>query len=340
MARTRVLVKRAGRRRVAYFRTDRNSGQHEFDAESFVREGKVPFADFVAQADAARACAGAAAREEEGGEAAGSCSRPSAGAADGASVGAETLYCQESLTGHPELELEFKGWDWPWILRLCARHGWGLPETNVLFMGSEGATTPAHFDEQHNFLSQVRGRKLVVLFPPDDYTRLYPFPVTHPCDRCSMVDVESADLVRFPRFSEARGHYAMLEPGDLLYIPYGWWHYCRTVTHLAASITFWAEVRGPSAGSPTSLPATMGPSELLRVRRNLEKLLAEDVGAPELGQEVLRLLGLVERGEMDDPRLNALRKMLGMLQFSDEEQLAFISETFNGRFGFDVRPYV
>ena len=47
---------------------------------------------------------------------------------------------------------------------LCAaqpshsRHGWGLPETNVLFMGTEAATTPAHFDEQHNFLNQVACR--------------------------------------------------------------------------------------------------------------------------------------------------------------------------------------
>lgn len=209
----------------------------------------------------------------------------------------------------------------------------------MLFMGMEGATTPAHFDEQHNFLNQVRGHKLVVLFPPEDYTRLYPFPVTHPCDRCSMVDVRQADLQRFPRFAEAQGHVVTLGPGDVLYVPYGWWHYCRTLTHLAASVTFWSQVAGPSGG-PASLPLTLGPNELARARRNLEKLLAEDVGAPNLGDEVLRLVGLIKKGETDDPRLAALRKMLGMLQVPEEEQLQFLSETFGGRFGFDLRPYV
>merc|ERR1719476_1131198 len=121
------------------------------------------------------------------------------------------LYCQETFTNHPELQLEFGRWDWPWVVQQCISNGWGLPETNVLFMGSEGATTPAHFDEQHNFLNQVRGSKRVVLFPPDDYTRMYPFPVTHPCDRTSMVDVRRPDLARFPLFAEARGRHAVLQ---------------------------------------------------------------------------------------------------------------------------------
>merc|ERR1712113_673668 len=176
----------------------------------------------------------------------------------------------------------------------CQRHGWGLPESNVLFMGSEGATTPAHFDEQHNFFNQVRGHKFVALFPPDDYTRMYPFPVTHPCDRCSMVDVRNPDFDRFPRFMEARGHVTTLGPGDVLYIPYGWWHYCRTLTHLAASISFWAPVNQKGKGALTALPQQIGPNERTRARRNLEKMLAEDVGPANLGSAVLRLLCMVE----------------------------------------------
>jgi len=215
------------------------------------------------------------------------------------------------------------------------KHGWGLPETNVLFMGTVGATTPAHFDEQHNFLNQVRGKKTIVLFPPDDYTRMYPFPVTHPCDRCSMVDVHNADLERFPRFSEARGHVITLGPGDVLYIPYGWWHYCRTDTHLAASITFWAKDQSPNLGAQV-----IGPNELVRARRNLEKILAEDVGAPNLADEVLRLIRRIETEDVDDARLSSLRRMLGMLQIPEDGQLRFLNETFVGRFGFDLRPFV
>lgn len=388
MSKTKVLVKHSGRERVAYFRSDRNTGQYDFDAEAFIRESKVPFSEFVALADKARSqaatCKATDASKAKG--IGGGDTSTSAGATAGAAksalsfafeqgrcdamqllmgigvqqcpkacipsidtredeeIGAtkEVLYCQEPFVGHPELEQEFSTWDWAWVLQQCRSHGWGLPETNVLFMGSEGATTPAHFDEQHNFLNQVRGSKLVVLFPPDDYTRLYPFPVTHPCDRCSMVDVQHADIKRFPRFEQARGHVVTLGPGDVLYIPYGWWHYCRTLTHLAASITFWSQARelGLDASTAT-LPPTMGAKEWVRARRNLEKLLAEDVGAPNLGKEVLRLLGLIEAGGVsNDPRLGALRKMLGMLEVPREEQLAFLNATFSGRFGFDSNPYV
>jgi len=317
MSGTQVLVKRSRQESVAYFRADRNSGNHPFEASEYVKESKMAFSDFVAQADSAH--------ERH-------CSAAKLDGTDG-----DVLYCQESFQNHPELEQEFATWDWTWLLKQCQRHNWGLPETNVLFMGTEGATTPAHFDEQHNFLNQVRGKKLVALFPPDDYTRMYPFPVTHPCDRCSLIDVRSPDLERFPAFGAARGLVTTLSPGDVLYIPYGWWHYCRTETHLAASITFWSQV---STGGQTQIPTSFGPNEWTRARRNLEKIIAEDVGGNNLDSEILRILGVIENGEVTDPRLVALRKMLSILQVAEEDQLPFLVDTFTGRFGFNQSLYV
>jgi len=325
MAKTSVLVKTSKRESVAYFRAERNAGKHNFSGENFVKEAKVPFREFVARADKLHDSARKAEAEKcSVGESSDPC---------------DVLYCQETFTGHPELEKEFGTWDWKWVLEQCTRYGWGLPETNVLFMGSEGATTPAHFDEQHNFLNQVRGHKLVVLFPPDDYTCMYPFPVTHPCDRCSLVDVRNADLEHFPRFKQARGHVAILGPGDVLYIPYGWWHYCRTLTHLAASITFWSQTTG-TGSKVAEIPEKMGPHEWTRARRNIEKLLADDVGPSNLDAEVVRILSLLEKKEADDPRINALRHMLGVLQVGEEDQITFLTETFSGRFGFDLNPFV
>jgi len=248
----------------------------------------------------------------------------------------DVLYCQEVLAGHPELDKEFSEWDWSWVVQRSNQHKWGLPETNVLFMGSEGATTPCHFDEQHNFLNQVRGEKLVVLFPPDHYTRMYPFPVTHPCDRCAMVDVGDPDIEKFPKFADAHGYVATLGPGDVLYIPYGWWHYCKTVSHLSASITFWSKASPPGGG----VPAVFGPSELSRARRNLEKIIVSDVGASNLSSEVERLMELIRRKDVQDPRLQTLKRMVGMLQIPEEQQLEFLEETFTGRFGFDPSAYI
>lgn len=50
-----------------------------------------------------------------------------------------------------------------------------------------GNVTPAHYDEQQNFFAQIKGYKRCILFPPDQFECLYPFPVHHPCDRQSQV---------------------------------------------------------------------------------------------------------------------------------------------------------
>ena len=56
-------------------------------------------------------------------------------------------------------------------------------------MSVSGIVTPAHYDEQENFFTQVRGEKRVLLFSPDQFSNLYPYPVDHPHDRQSQVSV-------------------------------------------------------------------------------------------------------------------------------------------------------
>lgn len=50
-----------------------------------------------------------------------------------------------------------------------------------------GNVTPVHYDEQENFFAQIRGTKRFLLFHPDQYENLYPYPVHHPHDRQSQV---------------------------------------------------------------------------------------------------------------------------------------------------------
>lgn len=52
-----------------------------------------------------------------------------------------------------------------------------------------GNVTPAHYDEQQNFFAQIKGHKRCILFPPDQFECLYPYPVHHPCDRQSQVSI-------------------------------------------------------------------------------------------------------------------------------------------------------
>jgi len=54
----------------------------------------------------------------------------------------------------------------------------------------------------------------------------------------SAVDVEHADLARFPEFARATAFEAVIGPGDFVYIPAKCWHYVRALTP-SISINFW-----------------------------------------------------------------------------------------------------
>jgi len=82
--------------------------------------------------------------------------------------------------------------------------------------------TPAHYDEQQNFFAQIKGYKRCILFPPDQFECLYPYPVHHPCDRQSQVDFDNPDYERFPNFQNVVGYETVVGPGDVLYIPMYW----------------------------------------------------------------------------------------------------------------------
>ena len=68
-----------------------------------------------------------------------------------------SYYLQENLGQHAELSEDFKEWDWNWILNYVRKQKWGLPERNLLLVGTKEATTPCHYDEQQNMYCQIGG---------------------------------------------------------------------------------------------------------------------------------------------------------------------------------------
>lgn len=104
----------------------------------------------------------------------------------------------------------------------------------VLWQGfskkSFSSTSDLHFDETHNFLSQIRGRKRILLFPPSDYLSFYP-----PFDNSlgnregSKVNPDFLDLELFPKFPWQEKIEVVLQPGEIIYIPPFWWHYVTAV---------------------------------------------------------------------------------------------------------------
>jgi len=114
-------------------------------------------------------------------------------------------------------------------------HRW----TNA-WLGPAGATTHTHYDITHNFYAQIVGVKRFVLFPPEDFVNLYLFPFLHPGAQQSQVDFENPDLKEFPSFKYARAIEAILQPGDVLYLPPLWFHHVSALS-LSMSVSVWTK---------------------------------------------------------------------------------------------------
>lgn len=127
-----------------------------------------------------------------------------------------------------------------WLKKLKEKLGWGRQESNLLLIGMAGVVTPAHYDIMENLFLQIYGRKRCILFSPENYKYLYPFPLHHPHDRQSQVNFDSPDFERFPKFNNITGVDAVVGPGDVLYIPNYWWHYIESERNSKTiSMNFW-----------------------------------------------------------------------------------------------------
>ena len=227
-----------------------------------------------------------------------------------------------------EMTSDFKGFDWDALLALQRRLGWNDLSSNLLLVGERGNTTPAHYDEQQNIFAQLDGTKRCVLFSPDDFRCLYPFPLHHPCDRQSQVDLYAPDLARFPRFAEARPFEAVLEPGELLYIPQYWWHHIENLTDECVSLNFWFK----DQQKPQKLVLPLSGHQHLAMRRNIEKLVANKLG-PKQTQAALSCLAAAKEDEHAE--LTQLRKEVSALLghvMQPEEVDPWLAELTSGRF--------
>ena len=125
--------------------------------------------------------------------------------------------------------------------------GWGLPKTG-LWMGRQGAHTPLHYDiDALNLHAVLRGRKRFILFSPEDSARLYPSDVFEWTTVFSEVRVDLPDLARHPAAAHARGHEAIIGPGEVLLMPPGWWHDVRSLED-SLSLNAWWVTPGLFAG--------------------------------------------------------------------------------------------
>jgi lysine-specific demethylase 8 len=87
--------------------------------------------------------------------------------------------------------------------------------------------TPLHFHTSNRLYAQIVGRELLVLLPPSETPKLYN-------SQGTLSEIEDLldpglDHLQFPRTGQARRFEIQLNPGDILFIPTGWWCQARAL---------------------------------------------------------------------------------------------------------------
>jgi hypothetical protein len=99
----------------------------------------------------------------------------------------------------------------------------------MLFTGGASSITHMHFDidMSHILHTQFCGRKRVLMFPYQEQYKLYrkPWEVLSLADFSNYYIDGKVDYEKFPALKLAEGHDFMLEPGDTLFMPAGYWHH-------------------------------------------------------------------------------------------------------------------
>jgi hypothetical protein len=106
------------------------------------------------------------------------------------------------------------------------------------WLGPAGTVTPLHCDYDDNIFAQVWGTKRIFLAPPHHDEFLYPREA-NPVLVGSPFDPEHPDFERFPLARQAALVECVVNPGDLLYVPAGWYHQVRALT-FSLSANRWA----------------------------------------------------------------------------------------------------
>ncbi|XP_065334301.1 HSPB1-associated protein 1 isoform X2 [Cloeon dipterum] len=112
-------------------------------------------------------------------------------------------------------------------------------DDSTLWIGSQGAHTPCHVDTYgFNLVAQIHGKKQWILFPPGNESRKMLRATRVPYEESSIYS-EINFFSPPKRITLTGARVVTLNPGDVLFVPNGWWHYVETISPLAVSLNTW-----------------------------------------------------------------------------------------------------
>lgn len=104
-----------------------------------------------------------------------------------------------------------------------------LKKYPMLFVGGEGSIAHMHYDidMSHIFHTQFIGRKRVLLLKNDQAPFIYRMPATVESAASFVNWHEQLDTDNFPALKYAQAYHAVLEHGDTMFMPSGYWHHMQ-----------------------------------------------------------------------------------------------------------------
>lgn len=111
--------------------------------------------------------------------------------------------------------------------------------SSVLRISSQQLVLWTHYDIMDNILVQIRGRKRVVLFSPEDCLYLY-----LEADKSKIIDLDEPPdqlFYKYPLLAEAVRYECVLEESDSLFIPSLWFHNTKALEFSIGINFFWKD---------------------------------------------------------------------------------------------------
>ncbi|MCJ1383679.1 tRNA methyltransferase ppm2 [Xylographa soralifera] len=133
-----------------------------------------------------------------------------------------------------------------------------------------------HYDVMANVLCQVRGMKRLLLFPPTDISNLQiPFG-----ESSSSTNVFAADALRSGSFAKTLPLEAVLQPGDILFIPPLWAHSACPTDGVSVAVNVFFKTIGTGYAAGRDVYGNRDVQAYEDGRRDVEKISKRFVGLP------------------------------------------------------------
>ena len=108
------------------------------------------------------------------------------------------------------------------------------------WIGPKSTITGFHADWAENINVQIKGKKVFYIVSPKYNQNMYPSETYERFSTASLVDLKNFNKNKFPLFEKSKIIKVILNPGDAIYLPRGWWHYVESLEpSINVSVHYW-----------------------------------------------------------------------------------------------------